>query len=353
MFDADWQLSGEAAFNRLDRVASLFDLANGDFVEIAFPEGTGGVTEDRYESSLSFSKQLTGKLALQATGGMEFSKIKQTGAAANARNFKRPKGSASLSWRPETGLDMSVELSRTVGQLSFGDVLARVFLDSGNQNGANNELVPEQSWDLDFEINKTLGAWGSTTFTIQHRKISDYIDVIPLIGGGEARGNIDTATRTDFDWNTTLKFDPLGVPGAQVDLEFQIVKTNVRDPLDGTERVFSRQRHNRFRAEFRHDIPRSDVAYGLNVFYADNNPYFRLSEVGLENEGPTFADLFIEHKDVFGLTVNATAGNLLGGDGFFDRTVYDGTRGMDPILFVENRKARIGPIFRFSVSGNF
>ena len=91
----------------------------------------------------------------------------------------------------------------------------------------------------------------------------------------------------------------------------------------------------------------------VNVFYADKNAYFRRGEVGLENEGPTFADIFVEHKDVFGLTVKATAGNLLGGDGFFERTVWDGTRDVDPILFVENRKGRIGPIFRFSVSGNF
>ncbi|MBL4895362.1 MAG: Plug domain-containing protein, partial [Erythrobacter sp.] len=48
LWQADWQLSGEAAFNRLDRSSALFDLApDGEFVSLPFPGGTGGVREDR------------------------------------------------------------------------------------------------------------------------------------------------------------------------------------------------------------------------------------------------------------------------------------------------------------------
>src|SRR3546814_10940422 len=48
MFGGDWQLSGEAAFNTLDNVASLAVLdPSGDFVDIPFEGGTGGVSEDR------------------------------------------------------------------------------------------------------------------------------------------------------------------------------------------------------------------------------------------------------------------------------------------------------------------
>ena len=354
MWGADWQLAGEAAFNRLDRVSGLFELTpDGNFTEVDFPDGTGGVTEDRYETVLSFGRSLTSKLALQAVLGTEFSKIRQTGSAANARSFQRPKGSVSLAWRPENGLDISLELSREVGQLSFGDVLAEVFIDDENENAGNNELVPEQSWDFNLEINKALGAWGSTTFTAEHRLIEDYVDLIPLISGGEARGNIDSARRTQFDWNTTLKFDPLGIPGAQVDLEFQIVRSRVRDPLDGQIREFSRLRDRRYRAEFRHDIPGSNIAYGTAISYAQNSPFVRLSEVGREYQGPTFGNVFIEHKDVFGLTVNARVGNIFGGRDRLERTVFDGVRTETPILFAESRSLKIGPVFRFSVAGNF
>ncbi len=113
LWSADWQVAGEAAFNRLNRVSGLFDLApDGDFIELDFPAGTGGVTEDRFDASVSYSRALTPKLALQATLGAEYSKIKQTGAAANARQFQRPKGSLSLAWQPEKGFDLSHRTAR-------------------------------------------------------------------------------------------------------------------------------------------------------------------------------------------------------------------------------------------------
>ena len=354
MFDVDWQLSGEAAFNRLDNIARLFSFdPDGTFTEVAFPEGTGRVREQRFESILSISEQITPKLAFQAAAGGEISRIEQTGSAANSRDFKRPKGSAALAWRPEKGLDISLEISRKVGQLSFSDFLARVFLDNGNANSGNNELAPEQSWDAKLEVNKTLGPWGSTGITILHRSIEDYIDLVPLGGGGEARGNIDRARLTQVDWNSTFNLDPMGIRGAQLEMRAQVVRSRVRDPLDNLLRSFSGQRDYRINLEYRHDIPGSQIAYGSGVNTSRNAPYFRIAEVGRSWEGPTFVSAFIEHKDVFGLTVNASASNLIDGRDRFERTVYDGVRTEDPVLFTENRNRKIGPILRVSVAGNF
>lgn len=63
--------------------------------------------------------------------------------------------------------------------------------------------------------------------------------------------------------------------------------------------------------------------------------------------------LFVEHKDVFGLTVQARASNLLGARNYFRRTVYDGERPDGEIRFEEYQDRRIGPIFRLTISGDF
>ena len=354
LWGADWQLSGEAAFNRLDRRSRLFELApGGEFVQLAFPQGNGGVTEDRYDASLSISRSLSSTLSVQVIGAMEFSTIEQTGFAANSRSFKRPKGSFAATWKPRDDFDISVTLAKRVSQLSFGDFLASVSLNNDNQNGGNNELVPYQSYNVEIEANKTFGAWGSLKLEARKAWFQDFIDWFPLPGGGEARGNIGDADRLHLQANATINLDPLGFRGARVDLEVVKRDMNVIDPFTGLTRPFSYDQEGSFEIDFRHDVPGTDWAWGANLDHFDQAPYARRFEIGREWEGKVFGSLFIEHKDVLGLTVRARANNLLGARDYFRRTVFDGPRPEGAVRFEEYRSRRIGPIFRLTVSGDF
>jgi hypothetical protein len=355
LWQADWQLSGEAAFNRLDRRSALFELApDGDFVELSFPAGTGGVREDRYETSLSFSRALSSTLSIQAIGAMEFSQIEQTGATPNSRSFKRPKGSFAATWKPSSDFDISLTLAKRVSQLSFGDFLASVSLNNDNENGGNNELVPYQSWNVELEANKTLGPWGSIKLEARQAWFEDFIDFFPLPNGREARGNIGDARRLHLEANATIKMDPIGWKGARFDIVAVKRFMYVDDPFTGIERGFSYDQEGALEIDFRHDIPSTDWAWGASVEHFDNAPYARRYEEGREWEGPFFDALFVEHKDVFGLTVKAQAVNmLLGARNYTRRTVYDGSRVDGDVLFNEFVDRRIGPIFRLTVSGDF
>ncbi|MDG6078030.1 hypothetical protein E3U23_02305 [Erythrobacter litoralis] len=354
MWKADWQLSGEAAYNRLDRVSSLFLLGSGgEFEEIDFPAGTGGVKEDRYETSLSVSKKLSNTLSLQAIGAAEFSTLTQSGSAANSRSFTRPKGSLAMTWKPRADLDVSLTLARRVSQLSFGDFLASVSLGNDNQNGGNNALVPYQSWDIELEANKTLGAWGSLRFQARQGWFEDFIDWFPLPDGGEARGNIGSAERTHLELSGTINFDPVGWRGARLDFTGIKRWMTVTDPFVGGTRPFSYDLIDQLEGDFRQDIPRSDWAYGASLFTFNPAGYSRRYEFGRDWEGPTFLDLFVENKDVFGLTVRGAVGNILGARNRFERTVFDGSRPDGEILFVEQTDRRIGPTFRVTITGDF
>ncbi len=354
LLGADFQLSGEAAFNRLDLAAELFELnPAGEFVAIPFPQGTGGVREARYESLLSFKRQLTPKLSLQVTGGAEFSRLSQSGAATNSREFWRPKGSLSLAWAAAKGFDVSFKLRRRVGQLDFFDFLGRVFLEDNNQNSGNAELVPPQSWEAELELKKALGPWGTTTLRLYEYRIADFVDIIPIGLTGESPGNLDGARRRGLEWTSTFQFAPLGWKGAKLDLKIALEDSSIIDPLTLTARPISNTLDRNIEANLRWDIPKSDWALGAYLDYYHFQNYYRLSEVGLGWEGPIFAGAFIENKDVFGLTVRASFNNLLDGRNLFDRTVYAGRRNVSPVLFTESRDRLIGPIFSFSVKGNF
>ena len=354
MWGIDWQVSGEAAFNRLNRASRLFEVQPDEsLLELDFPEGTGGVTEDRYEAILSSSTQLTPKLSLQVTAGGEYSKIEQTGSAANSRTFQRPKGSVGLTWKPEDDFDVSLEIRRRVGQLSFGNFLASVNLNDENQNGGNNTLVPDQSWNFDLEMNRALGDLGSVKLELRHALFEDFIDFFPLPGGGEARGNVGDATRTQLELNATINGDPLSLAGTRLEVRAVQRWMSITDPFTGEDRGFSNDINSLLEMDFRHDVPSTDWAWGTGLFTNNPEGYSRRSEVGREWEGPVFANLFIEHKDVLGMTARATYANVLGARNRFERTVFDGDRPDAPILFAEALDRRIGPIFRFSVSGNF
>lgn len=354
MLGGDWQLDAEAAFNRLERTAQLFDLdGTGTFVEIPFPNGTGGVTEDRYESILTHSRPLADNLSLQIGLGGEYSTISQSGANGLTRSFWRPKGSLNLAWQPEDGLDLSLEIARTVGQLSFGDFLASVSLQQDQANAGNVELVPPQNWELELEATKTLGRWGSTNLRLYARLIEDYIEFIPVPGGLETRGNIDSARLIGMRWNSTFQLAPVGFNGAQLDLTLVLEKTRLDDPLTGESRSFGGHQNRRIEAELRHDVPRSDWAWGLGVQYNHTLPYYRLGESGFNYEGPAYTYAFIEHKDVFGMTANLSIFNLTDGRAIQDRYVYAGYRDRSPLLFRETQDLSVQPIFNFRLTGDF
>lgn len=355
MLDGNWQLDAEAAFNRLDREAQLFDLDPlGEFIDIPFPAGSGGVTEDRYELVLNYNRALAPGWTLQVGAGGEYSRLAQTGTGGLARRFWRPKGSMNLAWNPEQGLDLSLKLARTVGQLAFGDFLANVNLAQDNGNAGNALLVPQQAWEADFEVRKNLGVWGSGTLRVYGRWIEDYIDTVPVAGGQESRGNIEGSAKLyGASLNATLNLDPLGWKGAKITANGRIEGSSLADPLTSRDRPFSSHNYTGGEANLRYDVPDSDWAMGGGFNWSINKPYVRLFEVGQDYEGPVYAFAYIENKDVFGLTVNLNVFNLSGGRSFFDRTIWTGLRDRSLIASVERRRLDVSTIYRISIKGSF
>lgn len=354
MLRGDWQLSVEGAFNSYDGTAQLFDLdPSGTFVEVPFPAGTGGVTEDRYESILTHSRQLGKNLSLQLGGGVEYSKLQQTGSMGLTRTFWRPKGSASLAWTPRKDLNVSLKLARVVGQLAFGDFLARVDLDQGNGSAGNVNLVPPQSWELNFETKKELGPWGTTTVKLYGKWFQDYIDFIPLPGGVESRGNIDKARAYGLNWVSTVNLDPIGWKGAKIDADLTYESTRLRDPLTGINRQFSNEYNRIANVTLRDDIPMTSWAWGAGVQYNHVLPYYRMFEVGVNYEGPAYTFVFVENKNVFGLDVRAQVFNVTNGRAIFRRTVYDAFRDTGNVLFHEDADRAVGFIYSLTVKGKF
>jgi hypothetical protein len=350
----DIQLSGEAAFNSLDLVSRLYSLdPNGEYIEEDFPSGTGKVSEDRYETLVTIGRPISKALSIQLVAGGEWSTIVQEGVGGKERSFFRPKGSLNFAAQLTPTFNANFKIIRRVGQLDFGQFLARVFLDNDNQNAGNPDLVPSQQWRYELELAKDLGRFGKTRVNLVAALFEDYVDIIPIGLTGESPGNIDKARAYAIDWNSTFQLDPLGIKGAKINVRALAQFSSIRDPLTGDKRPLSSFTDRLLEADFRHDIPGSNWAYGVDAEYVHVTRAYRLNELGRQYEGPVWLGVFVENKDVFGLTMRASASNLLNARSRWDRTVYSGRRNNAPIDFIEKRNRLIGPIFSFSVRGTF
>ncbi len=343
----DWGFSLEGAYNFLESEADR----GGD--------SNTRVEEKRGEFITTYGRPLSENLTLQAALGGEYSEISQ---GDQRRSFVRPKGSVALAWKPAADFDLSFKLSREVDQLDFFDFIASVEVSNDVVDAGNPDLVPPQKWRAELEATKQLGSFGSATVTLFGEKISDIVDTVPITDTTEARGNLDSADRYGLEVVSTLLLDPLGWRGAKIDIEAEAVRSSVRDPLTGRKRRIGQDDRYSYEITLRHDIPGSDWAWGAGIENFDDVGNIRLDQIADFDVLDPYSWIFIEHKNVFGLTVNANLGNLFNRRERFVRTAFgqlDGTgaftrgRRDGPIGFVEDRTRKFGLIYRLTISGSF
>ena len=350
----DWQFSLERAFNSLDQHGRLFELnPQREFVEIEFPEGSGKVTETRYEGIATLSRPLTPNLDLQVAAGGEISKLDRTPDDQRARKFFRPKGSVTLGWRPANGWDVSLKLRRRVGQISFYDFLSQPKLQDDRENAGNPDLVPPQSWEVETEFARDLGKWGKTRLNLHYYRIEDIVDVIPIGVDGQGVGNLPRAQRAGFESVSTLLGDPIGWKGAKLDFTIGGEWSSVRDPLTHKKRPIGGNYDRWMSARIRHDIPGTPFAWSAYVEHNHYAKYYYLTEVYSSLDIPWISGFYVEDKNVMGLTVRASVDNIFNGKHYFHRTIYGGYRDRFPVSTYENHDDIVGPLFKVSVKGTF
>ena len=353
----DWQIAAEGAYNELDIEQELFLLDPAQSLTGLAGQGLSNfvVSEDRAEATMTHSRPLSPKLDLQASIGVEYSRLmsdQMTGQQA-AREFVRPKGFVSATYKVDDTFSVRGRLEREVGQLNFFDFVASVDLEDDLGRTQNFALVPDQSWLGSVEFDKNFGDGNTVRVEIYAAVISDTVDRIPIGLNGDAVGNIGTAYRYGVDVVSTLKGDRWGLPGTELNLTFDWRDSSVDDPLLGFSRRLNGDKEVYYEANFRHDVPGTDWAYGGEVSRFISAERFRLFSIDRNGVDSPNTSVFIEHKDVAGLTIRASVFNLFDQQEFFERERFDGRRDAGIPLQNERIDFDYGPILAFSVSGDF
>jgi outer membrane receptor for ferrienterochelin and colicins len=152
------------------------------------------------------------------------------------------------------------------------------------------------------------------------------------------------------EWTSTFNFDPIGWGGAKLDLNLQFQTSSLEDPLTGLDRPINENLTREVEVNFRRDIPQTDWAYGASFYQFRQSPLFRLDERWKFLDTLGRLGLFVEHKNVMGLTMRAGVDNLLGTNESFNRVFFDGRR-TGPVRLTEDRDRFYGPVFTLTISG--
>ncbi|MEX1250652.1 MAG: hypothetical protein WEA77_05585, partial [Hyphomonas sp.] len=192
---------------------------------------------------------------------MEYSELTQSGDAENQREFTRPKGFGSLSWRQSDALKLVGKVERRVGQLNVCDFISPVNLDLGNGQTGNQDIAPNQSCRYSLEAQKSLGDWGASTLRFIYVDQEDVVDQVRT-GTGAGPGNIDSAMANAIETGSALKLSNLGFKGAELTGKGRLYDTEADDPVTGIQRAVDGHVICGYNIELRQDIPASDIASG-------------------------------------------------------------------------------------------
>lgn len=350
----DWQWSLEGAFNYLD-ILSEFETLNpdGSFSMVALPNASSRVEERRVETNITHSRPLNSEFSVQASLGVEYSELSQSGTIGQVREFVRPKGFVALTYHPNENHDVRLRVEQRVGQISFFSFIASVDLNNGNANAGNPELVPPQFLRTELEGTRRFGEYGSVTASAYYEQAEDIIDVIPIGTSGQSIGNLDEATLYGARIEGTLNLDPFGWNGAKIDFLGRLDESELEDPLTGETRPLGGRGTNYISLDFRHDIPNTNWAWGVFGERNNNTANYRLDEISQFDFAPQFFAGFVEHKDVMGATVTVQVRNLFReATERFERTVYQDRRD-GPVDFTELRGRKFGPILSITIGREF
>ena len=341
----------EAAFNARDTFLRLtFEPAAPPFVDDTLVE------ESRAELFANHVWSLTDDVSLESGLRYEFSEISPSGGASRERTFSYPKPSFALTWSASENTRWRFSLERDVDQLDFSKFASSVNVTDNNTILGNPNYVPQRTWSVEAEWQRSFANDASWTIRIGHDWIQDLDDFIPIVtpnGVFDAPGNIGDGTilRATTEWSAPL--DGIGLSNAVLTGFLEWYDTNVTDPLTGLDRNFSNIREWEARLDFRQTFPQRQLAWGWDYYWLSDGDVYRAQE--LRHYGFTDGDLdvYVETTRWDGITARlGVNGAFMNGEDR-ERIFYNGSRATGAVTGIENQNGSNGPQFYVELRGTF
>jgi outer membrane receptor protein involved in Fe transport len=358
------QFGGEVAFNSLRAVFAARSTAGGAITQ--FPASNILVKETRFEPFISDVWSVSSAWKIEGGVVAEKSRITVSGDSSAWRSFLFFKPRVAATWTVDKLTTVELRAERQVAQLDFNDFATSVDLGSAGQVAAGNaDLVPEKTTTYSALIRRKFFDRGSIQLLGSYVDVTDTQDLIPIIvrdGGGnitsrfDGAGNIGSSTRWNAELEITLPFDwitkSIGITGMELKYVGHYHDSRVTDPVTGRNRRQSQTPlwHQDF--NFRHDIAKAGISWGVDTAVSAGNTEFFIDQIRTFKAGAEVFS-FIEYKKLKIGTLRFQVGNVTDVNLTRRRTFFRDTRASGDVIRTFNRNRSRDTRFQLSLAGKF
>ena len=338
----------EGAYNTLDSTLAVLVLDGSGATINAMDPTTTRVEEMRAETFGTLVWQATGALTADIGAKAEISRISTS--TGDAQTFKFLKPSAGITLAVNEQMQVSVKAERSVGQLDFSDFAASANAVDDREFAGNPDLKPDRTDRLEAKVDYTFGERGALSTTVFYEWKDDVLEQTVLPTGGEGLANAGSAKRWGMNANANLPLDFV-IEGGLLEVDVYLKDSEFLDPITGDIRYLHDFRPSEVYIDFRHDIPETNWAWGLEYNSANHWHGFYTNEHEDYRSNNRYG-AFVETTQFFGVKTSLILYDMFGGHFDRMRELYAPNRaGASTGTELSERTRDTG--VRFVVSGQF
>jgi len=336
--NSDWSASLEGSLNLLDSDTEITVNQGSPILDAV------KVEEERIQANLSRSWAPNDRINLQASIGAEYSVIEVVSENLPSRDLFRPKGLLNASYKLNDEWTLRGGIERRVGQLDFDTFVSTVSLVEGTANQGNDNIVPDQSWETELELQRQNPTGLSGRAKVFYNIIEDRIEQLPFLNAdgtiSNGPGNLDSnaevyGAEVNLTWvlNDVLKGLRLTANGVLAD-------STLEDPITFENRATNSQTLWSYDLQARWDIDGTPLALEAQIEQVKQANFYRIDEVLQQDFIRPEAMLSLTHKNLLGMQWTLKVQNIVDFEFRRQRFVYDGTRNDDLIRHELTRRKR-------------
>lgn len=342
----------EVANNRLDTDAVSF-VQDNPFARV---DGSAVVVEEwRGEAFANFAYEFNPTLTFEGGITSEFSQIKVSGDANQQQSFQFVKPRLAANYQFNDDIRLTFEAHHQVGQLSFNHFAANSVAAEKRITAGNPDLTPDQISEITTTFDWSFSERGSFKLKLARQWREDILEQVVLSTdeqGGLNKGLGNAGKASTFVVTSELKL-PLDavLHNGLIDIMWRTRHSSFDDPIIGDSRSISNYATDWLRVDFRQDLTKQQVAWGIDYFGSFKYNRFLVDEIQTIRSNKVVT-AFIETTRFFGVKIQLQVARLNNARRPFERQFYDQTRAGE-LTGSEIHRRTNRPEYMLSVFGTF